>query len=99
MISNAPVIHKGLRHVLCLSTLILALLNGVVYCAETNTVNAAKKEGEIILYTVMSADNDRVMVEAFQKKYAGIPETSWRGGAEAMLTRHLQQARAGAAQP
>jgi len=69
MISNAPVIHKGLRHVVCFSTLILALLNGVVYCAETNTVNAAKKEGEIILYTVMSADNDRVIVEAFQKKY------------------------------
>jgi len=98
MLSNAPVIHKGLRHVSCLSTLILALLNGVAYCAETNTVNAAKKEGEIILYTVMSADNDRVMVQAFQKKYPGIPVKSWWGSTEAMLSRVLTEARSGAVQ-
>src|SRR6516165_6114434 len=98
MISNVPVIRKGLRYMLCFSTLMLALLNGVLYSAETNTVNAAKKEREIILYTVMSADNDRVMVEAFQKKYPGVTVKSWWGSTETMLSRVLTEARSGAVQ-
>ena len=98
MISNPRLIRKDLRHLLCFSTVILALLNPVVYSAEINTVNAAKKEGEIILYTVMSADNDRVIVEAFQKKYPGILVKSWWGSTETMLSRVLTEARAGAVQ-
>ena len=82
MISIAPLLHKNLSSILRCSILILGIFNGVVYSAETATVNAAKKETEIILYTVMSADNDRVMAEAFQKKYPGLTVKSWWGSTE-----------------
>ena len=95
MISIVPLIHKRFSCILCCSTLILVILNGVVHSAETATVNAAKKETEIILYTVMSADNDRVMAEAFQKKYPGITVKSWWGSTETMLSRVLTEARSG----
>ena len=98
MISNGSMIREALCRLLCFSTVVPALLNAVVYAAETTTVNAAKKEGEIILYTVMSADNDKVMVEAFQKKYPGITVKSWWGSTETMLNRVLTEARAGAVQ-
>ena len=98
MISNGSMIREALCRLLYFSTVVPALLNAVVYAAETTTVNAAKKEGEIILYTVMSADNDKVMVEAFQKKYPGITVKSWWGSTETMLNRVLTEARAGAVQ-
>ena len=98
MNSIASLIHKRLRSILCFSTLMLVILNSVAHSAESATVNAAKKETEIILYTVMSADNDRVMVDAFQKKYPGITVKSWWGSTETMLSRVLTEARSGAVQ-
>lgn len=76
--------------------IILALSNTVAYCADGNVVNAAKREGEVILYTVMSADNGAVMTEAFQRKYPGITVRSWWGSTESMLSKVLTEARAGA---
>ena len=96
MVSKAHLIRIGCSHMLRFSILIIALFNSIVYSAETSRVNAAKKEGEIILYTVMSSDNDRVMIEAFQKKYPGVTVKSWWGSTESMLNRVLTEARSGA---
>jgi iron(III) transport system substrate-binding protein len=76
--------------------LIIALFNSTVYSADTSGVNAAEKEAEIVLYTVMSGDNNRVMIEAFQKKYPGVTVKSWWGSTESMLNRVLTEERSGA---
>ena len=60
MISIAPLIHKRLSSILCFSTLILVIFNGVVYSADTSTVNAAKKEnGMVPISATNSAQRNR----------------------------------------
>ena len=68
------------------------LISTSTYSAESSDVNRAKKEGEVILYTVMSSDNNQDMMQAFEKRYPGVVVKSWWGSAEAMLNRVLTEA-------
>ena len=96
MTYKAHQVWIGCSRIFCVTILTIALLNSTVYSAETSTVNAAKKEGEIVLYTVMSSDNNQPMMEAFEKKYPGVTVKSWWGSTEAMLSRVLTEVRSGA---
>ncbi len=79
------------------SILLLLLGTGVsAYGAENANYKAAKKEGKVVLYTVMNSANNRVIMREFEKRYPGVSVEGWRGGTAAMLSRVLTEKRAGA---
>lgn len=61
---------------------------------QARLVEAAKKEGELTLYTVTPSTNSDPVVAAFTKKY-GIKVNLWRASSDAVLKRVVTEARAG----
>src|SRR5207253_8609853 len=66
------------------------------YSAETKSADAAKREGKVVLYTMMNAKDNEVLSRSFEKKYPGIIVDGYRGGPEAVVNKVLTEARAGA---
>ena len=56
-------------------------------------VAAAKKEGELTLYTTIAERDLRTIIDPFEKKY-GIKVTVWRAGTDKVLQRTIQEQRA-----
>jgi len=56
--------------------------------------DGAKREGALTIYTSAQTNDLGPVVEAFEKKY-GVRVTVWRAGSEAVLTRAIQESRAG----
>jgi iron(III) transport system substrate-binding protein len=56
-------------------------------------VAAAKKEGELMLYTTIAERDLKTIVDPFEKKY-GIKVTIWRAGTDKVLQRTVQEQRA-----
>jgi iron(III) transport system substrate-binding protein len=56
-------------------------------------VNAARKEGELMIYTSVPVDDMAVLTAAFEKKY-GIKVKVWRAGSEKVLQRTVTETRA-----
>jgi iron(III) transport system substrate-binding protein len=54
----------------------------------------AKKEGEVVVYTSLIAEDLTALSQAFEKKY-GIKVKGWRAGSEKVLQRALTETRAG----
>src|SRR3954471_20384128 len=61
---------------------------------EARLVPAAKKEGQVVLYSTMTVQDGRVLGAAFEKKY-GIKLVHWRGSAEKIVQRALAEAKTG----
>lgn len=61
---------------------------------EAKLVAAAKKEGQVILYSTMTVQDGRALGAAFEKKY-GIKLVHWRGSAEKIVQRAIAEARSG----
>ena len=57
-------------------------------------VEAAKKEGEVMLYGAITVNSSKAVGDAFEKKY-GIKLRHWRGDATELINRSLAEARAG----
>src|SRR3954469_16922773 len=57
-------------------------------------VEAAKKEGEVSVYTSLISEDLTALSQAFEKKY-GIKVKGWRAGSEKVLQRAVAEARAG----
>ena len=57
-------------------------------------VAAAKKEGQVVLYSTMTVQDGRALGVAFEKKY-GIKLVHWRGSAEKIVQRAIAEARSG----
>ncbi len=94
MRKKSPQIGIAYGGVLQFSIFGLTLLISIsTHSAESRIVNQAKKEGEVVLYTVMSSDNNQAMMQAFEKRYPGVVVKSWWGSTEAMLNRVLTEAR------
>lgn len=82
----------------CLVVLLFAFLfPGVAFSQSTDpkTIEAAKKEGEIIWYTSMAIDQSKLLMDAFQKKYPSINPVLVRLGGGAIMNRVLTETRAG----
>jgi iron(III) transport system substrate-binding protein len=60
---------------------------------QQRLIEAAKKEGELMIYTSIPIDDMAVLTAAFEKKY-GIRVKSWRAGSEKVLQRTVTEARA-----
>ena len=57
-------------------------------------IDAAKKEGEVMLYGAITVNSSKTIGDAFEKKY-GIKLRHWRGDATELINRSLAEARAG----
>lgn len=57
-------------------------------------IEAAKKEGEVMLYGAITVNSAKAVGDAFEKKY-GIKLRHWRGDATELINRSLAEARAG----
>jgi iron(III) transport system substrate-binding protein len=57
-------------------------------------VDAARREGELTLYTSTPVDDMKVMTDAFERKY-GVKTKVWRASSEKVLQRAVAEARAG----
>ena len=60
---------------------------------DPKVIDAAKKEGEVSVYTSLIAEDLAALSQAFEKKY-GIKVKGWRAGSEKVLQRALTEARA-----
>lgn len=59
------------------------------------TIAAAKKEGEVVLYTSLSSNDAKSVVDAFQKAFPEIKATLNRKSSEKLVTQYLTEAQAG----
>lgn len=57
-------------------------------------IEAAKKEGEVMLYGAITVNISKAIGDAFEKKY-GVKVHHWRGDATELINRSLAEARAG----
>jgi iron(III) transport system substrate-binding protein len=71
---------------------------GFVYAqdgGDPKVLQAARKEGEIVWYTTMSADQSTAFMGRFQQKYAFLKPSIIRLGGNALLSRIMTEAKAG----
>lgn len=61
---------------------------------DAKLIDAAKKEGKVVVYGTLESDTIEVISNAFQKK-VGIPVEYWRGPGNKVLDRALSEFRAG----
>jgi iron(III) transport system substrate-binding protein len=76
----------------------LQLCASFAFGAESNMIDAAKKEGAMVFYTTMDIQNSKPLLDAFNKKYPFIKADLVRLGGTAMVSRILTEAQAGASQ-
>jgi len=57
-------------------------------------VDAARREGELTIYTSTPVDDMKVMTDAFERKY-GVKTKVWRASSEKVLQRAIAEVRAG----
>src|SRR5258707_13076288 len=73
----------------------LQLCASFAFGAESNMIDAAKKEGAMVFYTTMDIQNSKPLLDAFNKKYPFIKADLVRLGGTAMVSRILTEAQAG----
>lgn len=54
----------------------------------------AKREGKLVWYTTLAADQNKTMAAAFEKKYPGVSVDTFRTGSSALAQRLLTEAKA-----
>ena len=74
--------------------LIAAISNNAVAQPEERIENA-KKEGEVVFYSGMIAQDTQILLSAFQKRYPFIKATHYRGRGSALVARIQNEQRAG----
>jgi iron(III) transport system substrate-binding protein len=74
---------------------VLLFSPGIVSAQITpELIEAAKKEGEVMLYGAITVNSSKAIGDAFEKKY-GIKLRHWRGDATELINRSLAESRAG----
>ncbi len=61
---------------------------------EKGLLDAAKIEGEVVVYSTAPPDDNKAITGAFEARY-GIPVKLWRGSSEEILQRVMAEAKAG----
>jgi iron(III) transport system substrate-binding protein len=75
--------------------LLVALLLPLVSTHAATLEEAAKPEGEVVLYSSLNNEQIVTLVDAFKKKYPFIKPSFYRGTSERVLQRAMTEARAG----
>jgi iron(III) transport system substrate-binding protein len=86
---------KSSRLALVLVIWMVALMPYQAHPQESQLVQAARKEGEIVWYTTMSLDQSKEFMDRFLKKYPFLKPSVFRSGGGALLNRVLSEAKAG----
>jgi len=76
-----------------IATIILSLLSLPSQAASLD--DAARNEGEVVLYSSLNNEQIVTLVDAFKKKYPGIKTSFYRGTSERVLQRASTEAKAG----
>ena len=76
----------------------LQLCASFAFGAESNMIDAARKEGAMVFYPTMDIQNSKPLLDAVNKKYPFIKADLVRLGGTAMVSRILTEAQAGASQ-
>jgi len=86
----------GLQRWLVFTLLLLAAgsLSNVRAASTDATLDAAKREGEIVFYASMNLAEANIMIAEFEKRYPSLQVKLNRAGSEKLLTRVLAEARA-----
>jgi iron(III) transport system substrate-binding protein len=92
MASATARLQTGLSFLLPL--LAAGSLSNVRAAATDATLDAAKREGEIVFYASMNLAEANIMIAEFEKRYPSIKVKLNRAGSEKLLTRVLAEARA-----
>jgi len=71
----------------------LALFLGTARCAQEQTVNAAKREGQLVLYTAMQPEDASKLIELYRSRYPFVEATFFRAGSAPLLNRILTETR------
>jgi iron(III) transport system substrate-binding protein len=83
------------RSLVLLLFLLAAGSPSVGHAASTDaTLDAAKREGEVVFYASMNIAEANIMIAEFEKRYPSIKVKLNRAGSEKLLTRVLTEARA-----
>jgi iron(III) transport system substrate-binding protein len=61
---------------------------------ERLLLDGAKREGKVVWYTTLAADQNKQLANAFEKKYPGVSVETFRTGSSALAQRLLTEARA-----
>ncbi len=62
---------------------------------ERLLVEGAKREGKLVWYTTLAADQNKQLANAFETKYPGVKVETYRAGSSALAQRILNEAQAG----
>lgn len=79
-----------------LALLVLLSVVPPVFAQDAKLIEAAKKDGRLVLYGTMQPDTFELLHKAFQKK-TGITIDYWRASASRVMERALSESRAGKA--
>ncbi len=61
---------------------------------ERLLVEGAKREGKVVWYTTLAADQNKQIANAFETKYSGVKVETFRTGSSALAQRILTEAKA-----
>jgi iron(III) transport system substrate-binding protein len=84
------------KHLLTTMIVLLGLFCATHLCAQNVDVEAAKKEGKVIVYAAVPPQTMKVVNEPFEKKF-GIKVEYWRASTTGILERALNEWRVGTA--
>ena len=62
---------------------------------ERLLLEGAKREGKVVWYTTLAADQNKQIANAFETKYPGVKVETYRTGSSALVQRVLTEAKAG----
>jgi iron(III) transport system substrate-binding protein len=62
---------------------------------ERLLLEGAKREGKLVWYTTLAADQNKQIANAFEAKYSGVRVETYRAGSSALVQRVLTEAKAG----
>ena len=98
MAAKVKALRKLGRWMALLGLLVATVTPGAVYSQDgqsQKTVEAARKEGEVVWYTTMSSDQSNAFMARFQQKYPFLKPSVTRLGGSALLNRIVTEAKAG----
>src|ERR1044071_2725842 len=98
MAGKVKALRKLGRWMALLGLLVATVTPGAVYSQDSQsqkTVEAARKEGEVVWYTTMSSDQSNAFMARFQQKYPFLKPSVTRLGGSALLNRIVTEAKAG----
>lgn len=62
---------------------------------ERLLLDGAKREGKVVWYTTLAAEQNKQLANAFEARYSGVKVETYRTGSSALVQRVLTEARAG----